>query len=220
MSGAPELPVPARAAMGGRARAGRRPALVVIDMSRGFTDPASPVGCALDDEVAAIARLLARARERGAPVAFTTIAFGEADRRLAEAFLEKGPGMLALTPGSELVEIDPRLAPRPSEPVLVKRFPSAFFGTPLASWLTGVGADSVVLTGASTSGCVRATAVDAVSHGYRVLVPREAVGDRDRAAHAANLHDIDLKYGDVVAIEDALRVLGEPRAPRDESELT
>ena len=104
---------------------------------------------------------------------------------------------------------DDRLAPRPTEPVLNKLFASAFFGTALGSLLASHGCDSVVVTGASTSGCVRATAVDALQNGYRPIVPREAVGDRNPAAHDATLYDIDLKYGDVVSLGECLEALEE-----------
>ena len=93
--------------------------------------------------------------------------------------------------------------------MLNKLFASAFFGTPLASLLAAAGCDSVVVTGASTSGCVRATAVDALQHGYRPVVPREAVGDRNPAAHEANLYDIDAKYGDVVSVDEVVAHLEE-----------
>ena len=188
----------------GRAGFGRRAALLVVDVNRGFTDPASPLVCDLDGVVGAIARLLEAFRLAGFPVVFTTVAYDEAAKQAATVFIDKVPALLTLEAGSEWVEIDPRIAPRADEPVLVKLWASAFFGTPLQSILTSHGCDSVVVTGASTSGCVRATAVDALQHGYRVIVPREAVGDRNAAAHEANLYDIDTKYGDVVALEDVL----------------
>ncbi|HJU48014.1 MAG TPA: isochorismatase family protein [Gaiellaceae bacterium] len=193
----------------GRAGFGRRPALVVIDVNRGFTDPASPLVCDLDDVVDAIAQLLDAFRAAGLPVAYTTVAYDEAARRSAEAFIAKIPALLTLEAGSEWVEIDPRIAPRADEPVFTKLWASAFHGTPFASFLAAAGCDSLVVTGASTSGCVRATAVDALQHGYRPLVPREAVGDRDAAAHEANLYDIDTKYGDVVSLAETLAALGE-----------
>jgi maleamate amidohydrolase len=188
----------------GRAGFGRRPALVVVDMSVGFTDPASPLHCDLEGVVDAIARLLEAAREAGLPVVYTTVWYGEADRLTAAAFIDKVPALLTLAEGSRWVEIDPRLAPRPGEPVLRKLFASSFYGTPLASLLASAGCDGVIVTGASTSGCVRATAVDALQHGYRVTVPREAVGDRNAAAHEANLYDVDTKYGDVVPLDDVI----------------
>jgi nicotinamidase-related amidase len=192
----------------GRAGFGERPALLVVDVSVGFTDPASPLACELEDVVAAIARLLEEARRVRLPVVYTTVAYAEADRRTAAVFIDKVPALLTLEAGSRWVEIDPRLAPRPGEPVLTKLFASAFFGTPLQGLLAAAGCDGVIVTGASTSGCVRATAVDALQHGYRVVVPREAVGDRNPAAHEANLYDIDAKYGDVVALAEVLTALG------------
>ena len=192
----------------GRAGLGRRPALVVVDVNRGFTDPESPLVCDLDGVVDAIRRLLDGFRAAGLPVAFTTVAYDEAGRQAAEVFIAKIPALLVLEAGNRWTEIDPRIAPRPDEPVLTKLWASAFHGTPLASFLTTQGCDSVVVTGASTSGCVRATAVDALQHGYRVLVPRDAVGDRNPAAHEANLYDIDTKYGDVVTTDDVLSGIG------------
>jgi nicotinamidase-related amidase len=188
----------------GRAGFGRRPALVVVDVSRGFTDPASPLVCELDGVVEAICRLLDGFRAAGHPVVFTTVAYDDAAKQAAAAFIAKVPALLTLEAGSPWTEIDPRLAPLADEPVLTKLWASAFHGTPLASLLTAHACDSLVVTGASTSGCIRATAVDALQHGYRVLVPRDAVGDRNPAAHEANLYDIDTKYGDVVTTADVL----------------
>jgi nicotinamidase-related amidase len=188
---------------------GRRPALVIIDVNNGFTDPDSPLVCELDDTVEAIRRLLDAARRAEAPVVYTTVSYGEGDRVTAKAFIDKVPVLLTLEAGSRWVEIDERIAPRPGEPVLNKLFASAFFGTPLASMLASHGCDSVIVTGASTSGCVRATVVDVLQHGYRPVVPREAVGDRNPAAHDAALYDIDLKYGDVVSLDEVLDALGE-----------
>jgi len=110
-----------------------------------------------------------------------------------------------LRPGSEWIEVDPRLGRRDDEPVLAKAFASAFFGTPLAAMLSGH--DSLIVAGASTSGCVRATVVDAMQHGLAPIVPRECVGDRWPAAHDASLSDIESKYGDVVPLDDVVAIL-------------
>jgi maleamate amidohydrolase len=193
----------------GRAGFGDRPALLVVDMNVAFTDPRSPLACDLDDVVGAIARLLDEARRAQIPVVYTTVAYDEGGKQAAAAFIDKVPALLTLETGTGWVEIDPRLAPRPGEPVLTKLFASAFFGTTLGSLLVATGCDSVVVTGASTSGCVRATVVDALQHGYRLLVPREAVGDRNPRAHEASLYDVDAKYGDVVSLEEALDYLEE-----------
>ena len=191
----------------GRAGFGERPALVVVDVNRGFTDPASPLVCDLDACVGEIARLLEAFRRAELPVIFTTVCYDHFGKQAAAVFLEKIPALLVLEPGSPWVEIDPRIAPAEGEPVLSKYFASAFFGTTLASVLASAGADTVVVTGASTSGCVRANALDALQHGYRAVVPREAVGDRNSDAHEANLYDLDTKYADVVSVEDVLAEL-------------
>src|SRR6185312_10817493 len=167
---------------GQRSGAGERPALVVVDLVNGFTDPASPLWCDADAAVAATARLLDAARAAGA--------------RVAAAFIAKVPALRTLAPGTPWPLVDARIAPLPGEPVLPKLFASAFFGTPLAAMLAAHGTDTVVVCGASTSGCVRATVVDALQHGYRVVVPREAVADRAAGPHEAALFDIDAKYGD------------------------
>jgi nicotinamidase-related amidase len=193
----------------GRAGFGGRPALVVVDMNVAFTDRSSPLACPLDGVVGAIQELLRECRAAGFPVVYTTVAYDEQGRETAAAFIDKVPALLTLEAGSRWVEIDPRIAPLPGEPVLTKLFASAFFGTELQSLLAAAGCDTLVVTGASTSGCVRATAVDALQHGYRPVVPREAVGDRNPDAHAANLYDIDAKYGDVVSLEEALGRLEE-----------
>jgi len=192
---------------GGRGGFGRRPALVVIDMTLGFTDPESPLACDLEGPVDNIRKLLEAARRAGIPVAFTTVAYRESDKLTAAAFIDKVPALLTLEAGSRWAEIDPRIAPRRSEPVLNKLFASGFYGTGLPSLLAAAGVDTLMITGASTSGCVRATAVDALQYGYRPVVPREAVGDRNPDAHEANLYDIDAKYGDVVPVEEALEYL-------------
>jgi nicotinamidase-related amidase len=192
---------------GGRGGFGRRPALVVIDMTLGFTDPQSPLACDLEGPVAEIRKLLAAARRAEIPIAFTTVAYRESDNLTAAAFIDKVPALLTLEAGTRWAEIDPRIAPQKTEPVLNKLFASGFFGTGLSSLLTAAGVDTLIITGASTSGCVRATAVDALQYGFRPVVPREAVGDRNEQAHEANLYDIDAKYGDVVPMGKVLAYL-------------
>ena len=191
----------------GRAGFGTKPALVVVDVNRGFTDPASPLVCDLEDVVTAIRQLLEEARRAEIPIVFTTVSYTEGDKRTASAFIDKVPALLTLEAGSRWVEIDPRIAPQAGEPILNKLFASAFFGTALSSLLAANGCDSLIVTGASTSGCVRATAVDALQHGYRPIVPREAVGDRNPDAHAANLYDLDAKYADVVSVAEVIEHL-------------
>jgi maleamate amidohydrolase len=192
---------------GGRQGAGSKPAVVVVDFIEGFTNPGSRLACEADAAVEATARLLDVARAASVPVLFTTVCYTDDDLERAAMFVAKAPALATLRPGSPWVEVDARLERRPDEPVLVKLFASAFFGTPLDEQLRAAGCDTVIVTGASTSGCVRATAVDALQHGYRVLVPREAVADRAPDAHAGSLLDIDAKYGDVVSVDEAIAAI-------------
>ncbi len=194
---------------GGRGGFGRHPALIVIDMTLGFTDPESPLACDLEGPISEIQKLLGAARRAEIPIVFTTVAYRESDKLTAAAFIDKVPALLTLEAGTRWAEIDPRIAPEKTEPVLNKLFASGFFGTGLSSLLTSAGVDTLIITGASTSGCVRATAVDALQYGFRPVIPREAVGDRNEQAHEANLYDVDAKYGDVVSVREALDHLEE-----------
>ncbi|WP_214371281.1 isochorismatase family protein [Pseudonocardia sp. H11422] len=191
------------AGLGGRVALGRRPAVLVVDLSNGFTDPASALGSDLGEVVAATATLLDRSRDGDLPVIFTTVAY-EANLTDAGIWLRKMPAIAELKLGSPLVEIDARLGRRPGEPVVVKKGASALFGTNLVAMLTALSVDTVLVCGATTSGCVRATVVDLVQNGFRAIVPRECVGDRAAAPHEANLFDIDAKYGDVVLLDELL----------------
>jgi maleamate amidohydrolase len=199
---------------GGRGGFGQRPALLVVDMTLGFTDIESPLGSDLDAPIEAIRKLLEGARRAEIPVVFTTVAYRKGDKLTAAAFIDKVPALLTLEAGSRWTEIDSRISPRETEPVLNKLFASGFFGTGLSSALTAAAVDTLIITGATTSGCVRATAVDALQYGFRPVVPREAVGDRNPDAHEANLYDIDAKYGDVVSLEETLEYLEEVSALR------
>jgi N-formylmaleamate deformylase len=195
-----------RVRLGGTLELGSRPAVVVIDLSNGFTDPACSLGADMTAEVEATRELLDAAREQGAPVIFTVIAFDPtgADQGL---WAQKIPALRELVEGHRFAAVDERLARRDDEPVVVKKGASGFFGTNLASILVAEHVDTVILCGATTSGCVRATAIDLVQYGWPALVPRECVADRARAPHEANLFDIQAKYADVVALQDALAYL-------------
>lgn len=194
-------------------RWGRRPALLIVDASRAFTDPDCPLGGDFHREIEAITRLLAVFRARRLPVFFTTNVF--ADKAHGSVFREKLPDLDLLEAGSGLVEINPMIAPAPPEPVIQKAFPSAFFETPLRSFIQSASVDSVVIAGFTTSGCVRASAVDALSCNLRVVLASDAVGDRDLEAHKANLHDIDAKYGQVRHSDQVIHEIDEIRAWRD-----
>lgn len=192
-----------RAGLGQSVTLGSRPAVLVVDFSCGFTDPACTLGSDLTEEVEATRRLLDAARAKGLPIVYTTIGF-EPSLKDGALWLQKVPALGDLQIGGRWVEIDPRLDPRPGEPVVLKKGASAFFGTNLASILIAQGVDSVILCGATTSGCIRATAIDLLQYGFPTIVPRECVGDRAAAPHEANLFDIQAKYADVVGLEDAL----------------
>jgi len=193
----------AKARLGESVTMGSRPAVLVVDFSCGFTDPECTLGSDLTPQVEATRQLLDAAREKGLPVIFTTIGF-EPSLKDGGLWLQKVPSLGDLQLGGHWVEIDPRLEPRPDETVIVKKGASAFFGTNLAAIMISQGIDSVVLCGATTSGCIRATAIDLVQYGYPTLVPRECVGDRAQAPHDANMFDIQAKYADVVSLDEAL----------------
>jgi maleamate amidohydrolase len=195
-----------RARLGQSVTPGSRPAVLVVDFSRGFTDPECTMGSDLTREVEATRRVLSAARDKGIPIVFTTIGF-EPNLKDGSLWLEKAPGLAELQVGGKWVEIDPRLERGEDEVVILKKGASAFFGTNLPSVLVSQNVDTIVLCGATTSGCIRATAVDLLQYGYPTLVPRECVGDRAQGPHEANLVDIQAKYADVIPVEDALSYL-------------
>ena len=182
---------------------GERPALLVVDLIEAFTDPESNLGSDVDDVVAQTGRLLDAFRERDLPRYFTTVAYEESYGD-AGRFVEKVPALRELRLGTDRVAVDERLEPEGDERVVLKKYASAFFGTDLQTELTTDRVDTLVLTGVTTSGCIRATAVDGLQHGYRTVVPADAVGDRAEGPHRANLFDIDAKYGDVVETDAVL----------------
>ena len=195
-----------RARLGGSLTLGTRPAVLVVDFQCAFTEPEAVAGADLTEQVEAARTLLDAARAKGLPVVFTTIGY-EPHMKDAALWPEKGPALLQLELGSHWVDIDPRLGRRDDEPVIVKKGASGFFGTNLASVLISQRVDTVILCGATTSGCVRATAVDLLQYGWPTLVPRECAGDRAQAPHEANLFDMQAKYADVVSLEEALEYL-------------
>ena len=192
-----------KAGLGQAVGRGERPAVLVVDFSCGFTDPECRLGAEMTTEVEGTKQLLDAARAKGLPVIFTTIGY-EPSGKDGALWLKKVPAPADLELGGRWVEIDPRLERREDETVLVKKGASAFFGTNLAAILVSQGIDSVVLCGATTSGCIRATAIDLLQNGFPTIVPRDCVGDRAQAPHEANLFDIQAKYADVVSLEEAL----------------
>ena len=193
----------AAARLGQSVTLGSRPAVLVVDFSCGFTDPDCALGSDMTEAVEATKRLLDQARAKGLPVVFTTIGF-EPSLKDGGLWLQKVPSLGDLQIGGRWVGIDPRLEPRTDETIVLKKGASAFFGTNLPSILISQGIDSVILCGATTSGCIRATAIDLLQYGFPTIVPRECVADRAQAPHEANLFDINAKYADVVSLEAAL----------------
>lgn len=194
-----------RAQLGHTLGFGKKPAVIVVDFQRGFTAPEqSPLAGNLDAEVAATNALIAAAREKHVPVIFTVVGYDAHRQDDAGLWPEKAPALRRLVIGSDLVALDPRLQHEPGDLVITKKYASGFFGTYLASTLTMQSVDTAIVTGCTTSGCVRATVMDALANGFRPIVPVECVGDRAREPHEANLFDIGSKYGDVLPLEDVL----------------
>ncbi len=181
---------------------GARPALVLVDMIKGFTSAACPLGSDCPDVVAANAELLSAFRERALPIVYTTVVYHEENQ--ARVFRSRIDALNLLTPDSDWVQVDDRLAMEPGEILLEKQWASAFHKTELDQQLRGRGVDSLVVTGLTTSGCVRATVVDGLQYDYPVVVPREAVGDRNPQAHEANLFDMHAKYADVMSVAEVI----------------
>lgn len=186
---------------------GRRPAVIVIDFMVGFTDPTMPLGSDLSAEIDATNRIVARARERGLRVFFAVVSYDDDGLLDAGVWRHKQKGLATLKSGTPAVELDPRLDRMTSDVVFRKKFASCFFGTSLTTILQAEGIDTLILTGCTTSGCVRATAVDACQHGFRPMVSRDAVGDRSREAHDQSLIDLDMKYADVMDAQDIIAAL-------------
>jgi nicotinamidase-related amidase len=184
---------------------GQRPALVLVDIIKGFTDPDCPLGSAADDVVEANRKLLAAFRSKGLPVFFTTVVYHNDQQ--ARVFRDRVPALELLKPDSHWIEVDPRLEPLAGERIIEKQWASGFFKTDLDEALREQGVDSLVVTGLTTSGCVRATAVDGLQYDYKVVVPAEAVGDRNSDAHQANLFDLNAKYADVLDLEAVLNYI-------------
>ena len=191
-------------AFSGRVGWGARPAVLVIDLVRAYTEPDGPFG--LPDPgpaVAATRRLVDAARAHGHPVVWTVVRYGPglADGGL---FVRKVPALACFAEDAPGNWGALALEPRTGEPVVVKQYASGFCGTSLAPTLRTLGVDTVVIAGVSTSGCVRATAMDALNGGFRPQVVREACADRSAALHENNLADLDAKYADVTGLDDAL----------------
>jgi maleamate amidohydrolase len=186
---------------------GTRPALLIIDCMNSFKDPALFGSPEMVEAMAKASKLLAAARDAKIPVAHTRHLFAKDGSDLG-MFARKLPSQAMLTEDDPSSQIADEVAPRPSEIVVRKRYPSGFFSTDLADLFHLRGVDTVLVAGASTSGCVHASVVDAMCHGFRVIIVRECVADRHKMCHEAALLNMDMKYGDVVPLADAVRYLG------------
>lgn len=195
-----------RAGFGGRLSVGQKPALLVIDVVMAYLAPDSPLYAGVEAALAANERLVQAARAAGIPVIFTNVVYqpGGLD---GGQFFRKVPALKAFEVGSAMGAFPPSLQPLASELVVSKQYPSAFFGTSLASTLHAAGIDTLLMGGFSTSGCVRASALDALQHGFAPFVVREACGDRDTAPHEANLFDMQAKMAEVIDEARALEIL-------------
>jgi maleamate amidohydrolase len=193
-------------AFDGHLRFGNHPALLIVDVVMAYFDKRSPLYASVEDTLASNERLLAAARSASVPVIFTNVVYqpGGADGGL---FYKKVPALKLFDQGSPLGAFPPSLQPKAGEIVISKQYPSAFFGTSLAAKLGQLKVDTLVITGLSTSGCVRATALDALQNGFAPFVVRDACGDRHQAPHEANLFDLQAKYAEVIGESEAIKLL-------------
>lgn len=207
MTQAEELGANYARAYGTRVGFGQRPALILVDFCQGYFDPDCDLYAGVDAALASALRVRAAARAAGVPVILTNVVYHPTAID-GGRFFEKAAPLRYFLQGSPMGAWPAGLVPQADELIISKQYPSAFFGTSLASTLTARGIDSVLLTGLTTSGCVRATCVDAMSHGFRTSVIAEACGDRHPGPHEANLFDMNAKYADVVSEADATGFLG------------
>ncbi len=187
---------------------GNSPAVLLVDPALAYTSPESPLHLESGPAAAeAMAALAGAARAHDVPVVWTSVRFADASCAEAPLFAAKVPALSVFAAGSPLAEFTPPLSPAGAELVVIKHFASAFAGTSLAAWLTSHGVDTLVIGGFSTSGCVRASALDALQNGFRPMVVREACADREGGPHESNLFDLNAKYADVVDLAEALAAL-------------
>lgn len=195
-----------KATLGHSSGWGSRPALLVVDFTNGFDDPEKFGGGNIGPAIERTADLLAASRRLGVPVAFTRVVYAD-DGSDAGIFCLKAPALRTLTENNPDSHVVPALAPLPGEYVVRKQMPSAFFGTGLHAWLTLNGVDTILHTGCTTSGCVRASVIDGLSYNYRNIVVTDCVGDRAIEPHEANLFDMEQKYADLVACDEVIATL-------------
>ncbi|MBC2774574.1 isochorismatase family protein [Rhizobium sp. AQ_MP] len=206
MSAEESLDANYKRAFGKRIGFGRKPALILIDLVEAYFDPSCALYAGVEEALASALRLVDAARANGVPVLYTNVVYTQGGAN-GGRFYQKSMTLHNFVEGNPMGAWAKGIAPRAGEIVISKQYPSAFFGTSLASTLASLGVDTLIHTGVSTSGCVRATCVDCCSHGFIPIIAREAVGDRHAAPHEANLFDMDAKYGDVVSEQDIMTYL-------------
>jgi len=187
---------------------GKKSAIIVIDLLQGYTTEGSALFApGVVECVKEMPEFLALAREKGVPIIHTRVLYTTPNYEDGGVWIKKAPVLRDLVAGNPYAEFCEGVEPREGEPVIVKQYASAFFGTSLVATLNGLGVDTLIITGCTTSGCIRATAVDAVQHGFRPICPRELIGDRHEGPHEANLFDINAKYGDVISKAEIMEYL-------------
>ncbi len=191
---------------GNKSGFGERPGLLIVDFVNGFADPAQFGGGNIADAVANTRVLLAEAREQQIPIAFTRVVYAD-DGSDAGVFCLKAPNLVTLTEQSPASQVVAELEPRDGEYVFTKTQPSAFFGTNLTAWLISKKVDTVLVTGCTTSGCVRASVIDSMSNNFRTIVVSDCVGDRALGPHEANLFDMEQKYADLMTAAEVAAAL-------------
>ena len=203
---ADDLDIYEKQGYGHRVGFGEKPALIVIDFINAFNDPEMFGGGNIQSAIDHTEDLLGLARHLDLPVAFTSHAYAT-DGSEDGIFNLKAPRLRELVPNTRATAVVDQLEPRPGERVISKLYPSGFFATDLANWLAKRGVDTAIVTGCTTSGCVRATVVDAMGYGFRPIVPAECSGDRAQGPHEANLFDMDQKYADVMPLAEVQAAL-------------
>lgn len=190
---------------------GKRPALLVVDLTRAFTEEGRPLGSSMPATLDAANTLLDSAHKSDIPVIFTTVSYDSDTMQDAGIWVTKIGGLEDLKSGSNGVDIAPQLHREERDGLLIKKYASCFFGTDLVSRLLSMGCDTLIIAGCSTSGCIRATAVDAIQYGFRPIVVADAVADRWPAAHQQSLSDLQAKYADVLSLGEVLAHLEKPQ---------
>lgn len=202
----------ANAKFGQRLGFGRWPALIIVDFVMAYLEPESPLYAGVEDTLESCKRVLAAARQAEIPVVFTNVSY-HSDGTDGGIFFRKVGALKVFVHGSPLGNFPKGLQPKAGEVVVTKQYASAFFGTSLCATLTSQGIDTLIVTGLTTSGCVRATALDAMQYGFVPIVVSDACGDRDERPQQSNLFDLQAKYADVLAESEVIAWLKQYHSP-------